>query len=135
MRAAGEFTVTSWNQADLDGIWSGKPVMKVDAVFEASGEISGRILVTYLMHCSPADSSDPHDGAAQYTGYLAFEGKVGDKMGTFILQDCGVYASSAPSSVFSVVGGSGTGDFMGIGGNGRYFARDGKMVIEMEYTA
>ena len=95
MQAAGEFTVTAWNESDVDGALPSAPMKRVSAIFEPSGMIQGRFFVEYLMHYSRYDEAAPHDASADYAGYLTFQGGMGGKTGTFVLRDTGVYANGA----------------------------------------
>ncbi|MDR2493335.1 MAG: DUF3224 domain-containing protein [Coriobacteriales bacterium] len=134
MKATGEFTVSDWKEDALQGQWEGRQLSSVTAVFEASGAIQGRFLVAYLMSYSAIDQEDPHNGTAHYTGYLLFEGSIGEKQGTLVLEDKGVFAAHAPSSTLTAVKGSGTGGLEGLVGTGRYYSADGTMAIELDLT-
>ena len=134
MKATGEFKVTKWNQADMDGAWEGKRLMKVDAAFEIDGEIKGQALVAYLMHYDDAGILDEHDRSATYSGFIHFDGSIGDAVGSFLMEDRGRYENSVPSSQLTIVQKSGTGDFTDLSGSGQYYASEGKMLIQLAFS-
>jgi hypothetical protein len=132
MKVRSEFSVAQWNETKC-----GKPVnntllSKVSAVFEISGTITGKFDVEYLMHYTDYDEANQHNSTATYVGYLTFSGSMNEKSGSFVLEDKGVYSSLGPVSALTIK--SGIGDFKGISGTGKYFAENGKMIIEMEYS-
>jgi uncharacterized protein DUF3224 len=59
---------------------------------------------------------DPGAGNAGYVAVETFTGRLGDKQGSFALQQFGTMKSGARSLLYEIVPGSGKGDLEGIGG-------------------
>lgn len=133
MKVQSEFSVKSWDEAALDAEKPGSPIKRVSAVFALAGEMDGTMDVEYLMHYKRQEDEDPHNGEARYAGFLTFCGSISGKSGSFALEDSGVFVNSAPASKLSVIPYSGSGGFAGMTGFGRYFADNGKMMIELEF--
>lgn len=134
VKAQSEFTVKTWNQTNLQGERSDVPMMRVSAVFESAGAIAGEFLVEYVMHYQRRDGDHPDAGEARYAGILLFTGDMDGKSGSFALEDSGIYADGDPSSKLTIIGYSGTGDFAGINGKGKYYAENGTMRLELDYS-
>lgn len=58
-------------------------------------------------------------GASNFVGLEYLSGRIGDRIGGFILQHIGSVKSGQSISTLNVICGSGTGDFAGIKGHGR----------------
>ncbi|MBR7798395.1 DUF3224 domain-containing protein [Undibacterium fentianense] len=59
------------------------------------------------------------NGASNFVGLEYLNGRIGNRVGGFILQHIGSVKSGQSISTLNVVSGSGTGDFAGIRGHGR----------------
>jgi hypothetical protein len=58
-------------------------------------------------------------GNSNFVGLEYLSGRIGDRVGGFILQHIGSVKSGLSISTLNVISGSGTGDFAGIKGHGR----------------
>lgn len=58
-------------------------------------------------------------GISNFVGLEYLTGRIGDRVGGFILQHIGSVKSGQSISTLNVIHGSGTGDFTGIKGHGR----------------
>lgn len=58
-------------------------------------------------------------GTSNFVGLEYLTGRIGDRVGGFILQHIGSMKSGQSISTLNVIYGSGTGDFTGIKGHGR----------------
>jgi len=132
MTVRGEFTVAAWNEENLSYFPAGMPVAKASIVFEATGEVSGRLTVEYLLQYSVQDTVNPHNSQATYTGYMFLDGSIGGKTGTVVIEDRGSYTQTGPASVLRIKPGTGTGELAGVTGTGKYGMNDGKMIIEFD---
>ncbi|MCL2654765.1 MAG: DUF3224 domain-containing protein [Coriobacteriia bacterium] len=135
MKVQGEFTVAHWDQEPVEGFPEQMSVARASVVYEASGEIAGKLTVEYLMYCADVGTEGTQDEGAPttYVGFMLFEGSLGEQTGSFALIDRGAYADFTPASDLSIESDSGAGDLAGITGTGRYYARDDKMIIELDY--
>ena len=80
---------------------------------------------------------DPKNKAkseASYVGLIHFEGKVGDKTGTFVLEDVGTFHEGTARSVLKIIDGSGTDGLKEIQGRGNYWADKENNQFELEYS-
>ncbi|UZE31272.1 DUF3224 domain-containing protein [Pseudomonas asplenii] len=76
-----------------------------------------------------------NDGIANFVGFERIGGVISDKRGTFIIQHSGSFSEGKARSTWSVVKGSGTGDLVGLGGNGHYVAGHGEPAqVSFEYS-
>lgn len=58
-------------------------------------------------------------GVSNFVGLEYLTGRIGDRVGGFMLQHIGSVKSGQSISTLNVISGSGTGDFAGIKGHGR----------------
>ena len=77
------------------------------------------------MFYSHFDAQDQHKAAAEYVGLMRFNGAVGGKSGSFVMQDTGSFEQGTASSALRIVEHSGTGELKGIKGKGTRRTRRG----------
>jgi hypothetical protein len=130
MKVQAEFQVTKWEEAAVPGL----PIARASVAFQANGEINGLFTVEYLMHYTSQDGADAHNSVVTYFGFLQFNGEIGARSGAFILEDRGHYENSAPHSELTVKAGTGSGDFIDVTGDGRYYADGERMIMELTLT-
>jgi len=114
-RAISSFDVTGWDQApggeraEAQGLLFSRATVKKAFQGDLVGESTAELLM-----CQ-ADATDLTAGA----GYVAserFEGHLGDRRGTFVLQHWGLSDATGQRTGGHVVPGSGTGDLAGLTG-------------------
>jgi hypothetical protein len=77
---------------------------------------------------------DPRAGAAGYVAIETVKGSVGDRHGSFALQQLGMMSGGKQSLHYEVVPGSGTGDLQGIAGTCQLTVeQDGTHRYELSY--
>jgi hypothetical protein len=76
-----------------------------------TGDIEGEGHVEYLMMYRG-------DGSATFVGLERIDGRIGDKIGSFVLQRTGAFEGGLAKETYSVVPGSATGDLRGLAGGG-----------------
>lgn len=133
MKAKSEFSVEKWDEVKLGEAINKMLIARASVIYNALGEINGKLNVEYLLHYTNYDYANAHNSEATYLGYIIFSGSINEKSGTFVLEDKGTYSSSGPKSELIIKPFTGTGDFAGISGSGRYLAEGEKMVIELDY--
>ncbi|MDR2144847.1 MAG: DUF3224 domain-containing protein [Tannerella sp.] len=134
MKIKSEFGVAKWDETRCGEVSNGMVTAKASIIFTVSGEMDGKLDVDYLLHYTHYDEANPHNSRATYVGFLTFSGSIGGKSGSFVLEDKGTNMSAGPVSELTVKPDTGTGDFRGISGSGKYYANGGKMVIEIDYS-
>ena len=92
-----------------------------------TGDISGDGVVEFLQAAGA-------DGSASFVGIERITGTVGDRTGTFLLQDAGTVQGSIVSGDWFVVPGSGTGQLAGLRGEGGFRANLGENAqVHLDY--
>ena len=134
MKAKSEFSVTKWDEVNCGEAVNNMQLSRVSVIYAASGAINGNFDVWYLLHYTNYDSGDQHNATTTYIGYLTFTGSINGKSGSFVLDDKGTYTPAGPVSELTIKTDTGTGDFKGISGTGKYFAEGEKMIIEIDYS-
>ena len=95
-------------------------IAHIDAVF--AGDLAGEAKTVFSMSYGEDDKS------AHYAGHLLFKGTLGGKAGTLVIFEQGSWGNGVASSDWTIVAGSGTGEFKGISGSGSYSAEHDKSV-------
>ncbi len=125
-RATGTFETKVWEEtpfAEIDGAGKLTRTSMTDAF---QGGIEGEATVQYLMAYNA-------DGSASFVGLERVVGRVGDRSGSFVLQQSGSMADNKATATWFVVPGSGTGDLRGLRGTGGY-TWDGQQGPAEPYT-
>ena len=133
MNVKGTYAVKKWEEQMYDQISSDMKLTRASVEFGFSGGIEGRASVEYLMFYRHADSHDQHNSTASYVGLLRFEGGLGGKSGSFVMEDKGTFEGGTARSALRIADGSGTGALKGIRGNGIYRANKDSCQIELDY--
>lgn len=125
-RARGKFKSTSWDEQTYQELAGGGKLTRAAVTFDFSGHVVGESRTIYLMVY-------PVGGVVHFVGLDSITGRIGDKSGSFVLQQTGTYAPEQLEATWFVVPGSGTGELTGLSGTGGYAhqASDGE---EVAYT-
>ena len=133
MKVRSEFTIEKWEETNCGEPQNNMLTSRASVIYKTTGEINGKFNVEYILHYTNYNIDDEHNSEATYVGYMTFIGSWNNRSGSFVLEDKGVYSPTGPVSELRIKPNTGTGDFKGIAGTGKYFAEDGKMVIEFEF--
>ena len=134
MKANSEFSVSKWEETNCGEPVNNMLVTRASVIYEVSGTISGKFDVEYLLHYTKYDPANQHDSTASYIGYLTFSGSIDNMSGSFVFEEKGVYSLTGPVGELIIKPDTGAGDFKGISGKGRYYADNGKMIMEIDYN-
>lgn len=134
MKATAVYSVKRWDEHTYQRISPHKKMTRAEVEYEMHGDIDCTANVQYLMYYQDIDDNDKHKSRAAYVGLMKLDGKIGDKSGTFALEDEGEFEAGAANSSLKIIEGSGTGDFKNIKGTARYRADNNKFTFELEYT-
>lgn len=116
--ATGTFEVKNWEEKTYDEI-GGKAKLTRASVKQAfAGDLEGEGAVEYLM-------AYRHDGSASFAGLLRVTGRLGGRSGSFVLQLSGTYEDQTAKATWTVVRGAGTGELLGLRGEGGFVAAHG----------
>jgi hypothetical protein len=114
-RAAGTFTVLSWDESTYQELGGDAKLTKATVKFGLHGDITGEATWDSVMCYRP-------DGTAVYTGFQRVQGELGGVDGSFVVRADGEYADGQARSRWQVIEGSGTGGLAGLAGSGEAVA-------------
>ena len=111
--AKGTLDVTDWVEAPLAEVEGQAKQAGANSQAAFSGDLEGNGRTDWLL-------TYPVDGPAYFVGTQHFEGKLGDRAGSFVLQLRGTFDATGAHVLWDVVPGSGTGELAGLSGSGGY---------------
>src|SRR4051795_9539816 len=126
-RATGKITVKSYEPAPYDEPADGPTLSRIHVEETFSGDIEAEGVVDFLQ-------AQMADGSASFVGIERVTGSLGQRSGSFLLQDQGTVSGSTVSGEWFVVPGSGSGDLAGLRGEGGFSAQLGESAeVSLEY--
>ncbi|MGH7862838.1 MAG: DUF3224 domain-containing protein [Candidatus Dormibacteraceae bacterium] len=111
MQAEGSFEVTSWAEEQAGGLDETGKVTRATFGQRFTGGIEAETVADMVM-------TYRDDGTAEFVGYQRFQGRLGDRAGSFVLTATGAFDGSDARTRFEVVPGSGRGQLVGLNGGG-----------------
>jgi Protein of unknown function (DUF3224) len=108
-QAKATFTLGSWEEKPYRELEGGTKFTRTTYVQQMSGDLEGESVTDSLMYYR-------EDGTAAYTDLSRFEGRIGDRSGSFVYAGSGAYDGEKAEGEATIVTGSGTGDLGGITG-------------------
>ena len=114
-RVVGTFTVLGWDEQPYDDAMDMPKLTHAIVSEELEGGIEGEASISYLM-------TYRDDDVASFVGMVRVVGRIGDREGTFVMQETGVCEGGVASGHWTILPGSSTGDLRGIYGEGEYVA-------------
>ena len=125
--ARGSLTVTGGDEQTIRDAEGEFRLTRVSGSQRFEGGIAGQGSVEWLMCYAP-------DRTARFVGFQRFEGTIGERSGSFIMESTGFHDGRSSIGSWRVVPGSGRGDLTGIAGHGTFEAPGGPVVTyELEY--
>lgn len=113
----GTFDVMGWEEAPYDNAAGLPKLTHADVCQALHGDIEGEASVTYLMGYRD-------DGSASFVGMIRVVGSIGERAGSFVMQDVGTFQNSVAKGRWTIVPGLGTGALRDIRGNGHFAAAE-----------
>jgi len=110
-RATGRINVTSYDSKPYDDAGS-FTISEVIITEEFSGDLVGVGSVRFLL------ATQAGNGAVYFTGMERFQGKVGERSGSFIMQNSGTMKDGELNSAWRVIPGSASEQLVGLRGEG-----------------
>jgi hypothetical protein len=110
LRATGRINVTSYDLKPYDTA-EAFTISEANVTEEFSGNLVGIGSVRFSMVTEPG-------GTIHFTGMERFLGKLGERSGSFILQNSGTLRNGELHSLWRVIPGSGTEELVGLAGEG-----------------
>lgn len=118
--ATGAISVTTWQPQPYDEPAEGPALVRIHVEEQFSGDVVGQGVATFLQVLQA-------DGAAAFCAVERISGSIGDRSGTFVVQDSGTLAADGSvTGTWTVVPGSGTGGLVGLRGEGGFEAALGQ---------
>jgi hypothetical protein len=125
--ATGRIEVKTYEPKPYEEPSDGPQLVEIHVTETFAGDIEGEGAVRFLQAVRA-------DGSASFVGIERVDGRVGDRRGTFLLQDAGTLEGTTVSGQWFVVPGSGTGELAGLRGEGGFAAELGQGAsITLEY--
>ena len=125
--ATGRIEVKTYDPRPYDEPSDGPQLTEIHVTETFTGDIEGEGAVRFLQAVRK-------DGSASFAGIERVTGKLGDREGTFLLQDTGTLEGSTVSGHWFVVPGSGTAELTGLRGDGGFTAELGQHAsITLDY--
>jgi hypothetical protein len=125
--ATGRIEVDSYEPQPYDEPADGPKLFEIHVKERFIGEIEGEGVVRFLQAIRA-------DGSASFVGIERVTGRIGDRRGTFLLQDAGTLEGDTVSGEWFVIAGSGTDELIGLRGEGGFVAQLGQHAsITLDY--
>lgn len=125
--ATGRIEVDSYEPQPYEEPGEGPKLVEIRVKERFIGDIEGEGVVRFLQAIEA-------DGSASFVGIERVTGRIGDRHGTFLLQDAGTLEGSTVSGEWLVIPGSGTADLAGLRGEGGFIAELGQHAsITLDY--
>ena len=111
-QVTGTFKVLGWEEMSYDA--ADLPQLTHASVSEElQGGIEGEASIRYLL-------ASHEDRTASFIGLARVVGRIGERSGTFVMQDVGTFRNGVAKGKWTILSGTSTGELEGIRGEG-YF--------------
>jgi Protein of unknown function (DUF3224) len=125
--ATGRIEVKTYEPRPYDEPSDGPHLVEIHVTETFTGDIEGEGAVRFLQAVRK-------NGSASFAGIERVTDKIGNRRGTFLLQDTGTLEDSTVSGQWFVVPGSGTAELTGLRGDGAFTAELGQHAsITLDY--
>ena len=109
-QVTGTFKVLGWEEKSYDA--ADLPQLTHASVSEElQGGIEGEASIRYLL-------ASHEDRTASFIGLARVVGRIGEREGTFVMQDVGTFQNGVAKGKWTILSGTSTGDLEGIRGDG-----------------
>jgi hypothetical protein len=116
-KASGELRVADWNEEAFLERDAGK-LTQARVVQELTGDIEGATTIIWLLAYRPDDTAD-------FVGMQQIDGTLDGQSGSFVVSSTGTFDGERAAAEWTIVKGSGAGEFSGISGSGSFDAPHG----------
>lgn len=126
-KANARFAITNWDEKPYSEGENLPRLTRASVTKTYTGDIDGEGHVEYLMMYRPDDS-------ASFVGLERITGSIAGRKGSFVLQRTGVFEDGQAKESYSVIPGSGTGELLGLTGEGTTSVGHGmEHPLELDY--
>jgi hypothetical protein len=127
IHATATIDVETYEPQPYDATDGGPDLVEIRVTERFSGDIEGEGAVRFLQALHA-------DGTATFVGIERVHGRIGDRAGSFLLQDTGTADARTVRGTWFVVPGSGTGQLTGLRGEGGFVAQTGESAaVTLDY--
>jgi hypothetical protein len=113
----GTFKIMGWEESAYDEAAGLPKLMRAQVCEELQGGIVGEASVSYLMGYGT-------NGVASFIGLARVVGAVGERSGSFVMQDVGTFENGLAKGRWTILPGLSTGELQGIRGHGHFAANE-----------
>jgi hypothetical protein len=117
--ATAKIAVKTYEPRPYEDPDQGPQLVQIHVVEQFSGDIEGDGVARFLQ-------AGLSDDSASFVGLERVTGRIGERSGTFVLQDQGTLEGTTVSGRWFVVPGSGTAELEGLRGEGGFTAQLGE---------
>ena len=126
-QVTGAFKTMGWDERPYDHAGGQAKLTRAVVTHELLGGIEGEASVAYLMGYR-------EDNTASFVGLVRVTGAIGERSGSFVMQDVGTFENGAAKGRWTIVPGTSTGDFQGISGEGSFDAMHDSATYTLEVS-
>ena len=125
-QVTGTFKVLGWEENSYDA--ADLPQLTHASVSEElQGGIEGEASIRYLL-------ASHEDRTASFIGLARVVGRIGEREGTFVMQDVGTFQNGVAKGRWTILSGTSTGDLEGIRGEGFFDTKDDNATYTLEVS-
>jgi hypothetical protein len=125
--ARAEFQIKSWDEQSYAEFPGTEKLTRTIVAQTYTGDLAGESRADSLMYYGPDDAP------VHYVGLEHFTCTLGERSGTFVAQARGVFTDGIAATTWFVVPGSGTGDLVGLRGEGGYRVGGGEPSVAVTF--
>ncbi len=126
-RADATFQPGSWDESSFSEIEGGPKLTRALVAGTYSGDIAGTTTILFIMYY-------PDSASARFSGLERVAGRIGERVGSFVLRHEGTFSDGEARTILTIVPGSGTGELRGLRGEGLSVAPVGATAtIHLDY--
>ncbi|MEP6496182.1 MAG: DUF3224 domain-containing protein [bacterium] len=112
-RVTGTFKTLGWEETPYDAAADSPKLAQANVCEELQGGIEGEASISYLV-------AYRDDQVASFVGLARVVGRIGERSGSFVMQDIGTFESGVAKGYWTILPASSTGEFVGIRGDGHF---------------
>lgn len=116
---SGTCTTKLWQKDEYSRVDGGPDLVVAEKESTFEGGIQGESVVRYSF-------VQMRDGSKPFAGHMRISGRIGDRVGSFVVEDNGTSGPRGSNSTWKIVAGSASGDLVGLSGEGTWEWEKGK---------
>jgi hypothetical protein len=114
-RVTGTFKTLGWEETPYDEAVDMPKLVHAEVCEELEGGIEGEASISYLI-------AYRDDKVASFVGLVRVVGRIGERSGSFVMQDVGTFECGVAKGYWTILPASSTGELVGIRGDGHFTA-------------